>query len=41
VWLATTRGAMTDDPILYAAKDFVSQLVGLGAFLCLFAAHLG
>jgi 4-hydroxybenzoate polyprenyltransferase len=41
LWLATTRGAMTDDPILYAAKDFVSQLVGLGAFLCLFAAHLG
>lgn len=41
LWLATTRGHMTDDPILYAAKDFVSQLVAIGAFVCLLIAHMG
>lgn len=30
LWLATVRGYMHDDPIVYAAKDWVSQLVFLG-----------
>ena len=29
LWLATARGFMTDDPIIYAAKDWVSVLVGI------------
>jgi 4-hydroxybenzoate polyprenyltransferase len=29
LWLATARGYMTDDPIIYAAKDWVSVLVGV------------
>lgn len=29
LWLATTRGYMLDDPIVYAAKDWVSRYVGL------------
>lgn len=28
LWLATTRGYMADDPIVYAAKDWVSRQVG-------------
>jgi 4-hydroxybenzoate polyprenyltransferase/phosphoserine phosphatase len=27
IWLATTRGCMHDDPIVYAASDWVSRLV--------------
>jgi 4-hydroxybenzoate polyprenyltransferase len=27
VWLATSRGYMHDDPIVYAAKDWVSQII--------------
>jgi 4-hydroxybenzoate polyprenyltransferase len=27
VWLATSRGAMNDDPIVFAARDWVSWLV--------------
>jgi 4-hydroxybenzoate polyprenyltransferase/phosphoserine phosphatase len=30
LWLSTTRKYMLDDPIVYAAKDWVSWLVGLG-----------
>jgi 4-hydroxybenzoate polyprenyltransferase len=29
LWLATARGYMTDDPIIYAMKDWVSVLVGI------------
>ena len=29
-WLATARGYMTDDPIVYTLKDWVSVLVGVG-----------
>jgi 4-hydroxybenzoate polyprenyltransferase len=28
MWLATTRGYMLDDPIVYAAKDRVSKIIG-------------
>jgi len=27
MWLATIRGTMTDDPIIYAARDKISHLV--------------
>src|SRR5262249_18461275 len=30
MWLSTTRGYMRDDPIVYAARDWVSWLVGIG-----------
>lgn len=30
MWLSTARGYMRDDPIVYAAGDWVSWLVGLG-----------
>jgi 4-hydroxybenzoate polyprenyltransferase/phosphoserine phosphatase len=30
MWLSTARGYMRDDPIVYAARDWVSWLVGLG-----------
>lgn len=33
LWLSTSRGRMHDDPILYAARDWVSWLVG-GALAC-------
>ncbi|MBL8705859.1 MAG: UbiA family prenyltransferase [Rhodospirillales bacterium] len=33
LWLATTRGHMDDDPILYAARDWVSQAIAV----CMFA----
>jgi 4-hydroxybenzoate polyprenyltransferase len=29
IWLATERGLMLDDPIIYAVRDWVSWLVGL------------
>ena len=37
LWLATTRGNMRDDPITYAAGDWVTWLVG-GASLAILAA---
>lgn len=32
VWLATSRGGMNDDPIVFAARDWVSWLVAACAF---------
>jgi 4-hydroxybenzoate polyprenyltransferase/phosphoserine phosphatase len=32
LWLATSRGYMHDDPIVYAARDWVSWLVFIGVF---------
>jgi 4-hydroxybenzoate polyprenyltransferase len=32
IWLSTARGYMHDDPIVYAAKDWVSWLVSIGVF---------
>ena len=38
VWLSTARGYMHDDPIVYAAKDWVSWIVSLAVFGTLAAA---
>lgn len=38
IWLSTARGYMHDDPIVYAAKDWVSWLVSLAVFGTLAAA---
>jgi 4-hydroxybenzoate polyprenyltransferase len=32
IWLSTARGYMHDDPIVYAARDWVSWLVGICSF---------
>ena len=37
LWLSTTREYMLDDPIVYAAKDWVSWLIGLALALVLAA----
>jgi hypothetical protein len=39
IWLSTARGYMHDDPIVYAAKDWVSWLVSLAVFGALAAAR--
>jgi 4-hydroxybenzoate polyprenyltransferase/phosphoserine phosphatase len=33
LWLATSRGQMTDDPIVYAVRDWVSRLAALVLFV--------
>jgi 4-hydroxybenzoate polyprenyltransferase len=38
IWLSTARGYMHDDPIVYAAKDWVSWIVSLAVFGTLAAA---
>jgi 4-hydroxybenzoate polyprenyltransferase len=38
IWLSTARDYMHDDPIVYAAKDWVSWLVMLAVFVALTAA---
>ncbi|HXI99639.1 MAG TPA: UbiA family prenyltransferase [Micropepsaceae bacterium] len=38
IWLSTARGYMHDDPIVYAAKDWVSLLVSVAVFGTLAAA---
>lgn len=40
VWLATARGTMHDDPLIYAANDWVSRAVVLGLVLIFFLAGL-
>lgn len=40
IWLATARGAMHDDPIVFAAKDRVSWLVGMSVVAIVAAAHV-
>jgi len=40
LWLATARGYMTDDPIVYTLKDWVSVLVGTGLVLAMVASHV-
>lgn len=40
IWLATARGAMHDDPIVFAAKDRVSWLVGASVLAIVAAAHV-
>ena len=38
LWLATLRGEMDDDPIIYAARDWVSRLVAVCVFAVFVAA---
>jgi 4-hydroxybenzoate polyprenyltransferase len=40
LWLSTSRGYMNDDPIVYAARDWVSWLVFIGVVLVAAAARL-
>ena len=40
LWLSTSRGYMNDDPIVYAARDWVSWLVFLGVAAFAVAAYL-
>ena len=40
LWLSTSRGYMHDDPIVYAARDWVSWLIGLAAAGTVIVAHL-
>jgi len=39
LWLSTARGYMHDDPIVYAARDWVSWTVGATVLALLFLAH--
>lgn len=41
LWLATARGRMNDDPIVFAAKDWVSQLIGVGLTAVIIASLSG
>ena len=38
IWLATTRGEMRDDPITFAARDWVTWLVAAACFIILLVA---
>jgi 4-hydroxybenzoate polyprenyltransferase/phosphoserine phosphatase len=40
LWMSTTRGYMHDDPIVYCAKDWVSQCVLLALLAVIAAGHL-
>lgn len=40
IWLATTRGTMRDDPIVFAAKDKVSWLIAAASIMVLTCAQL-
>jgi 4-hydroxybenzoate polyprenyltransferase len=40
LWLSTARGHMHEDPIVYAARDWVSWLVVAGLVLVVASAHL-
>lgn len=40
LWLATSRGTMDDDPIVFTFKDWVSRLVGVVLIAVVAAAHL-
>ncbi len=40
LWLATARGKMHDDPIVFATRDRVSWLIGAGMVLTLLVANL-
>jgi len=39
LWLATWRGYMHDDPIVYSAKDWVSWIVAASGFAALVIAR--
>ena len=41
LWLSTTRGYMYDDPIVYAARDWVSWIAAaFGAAIMVLANHM-
>jgi hypothetical protein len=40
LWLSASRGYMTDDPIVYAARDWVSRLVFCGVLIVVATAWL-
>lgn len=40
LWLSTARGYMREDPILYAAQDWVSWLVGLVLLIIMVTANI-
>ncbi|HZY18407.1 MAG TPA: UbiA family prenyltransferase [Ramlibacter sp.] len=40
VWMKASRGEVDDDPVVFAAKDLTSLLVGLGIVACFVAAKL-
>lgn len=40
IWLATARGRMNDDPIVFAARDWVSWLVAISCFGVLLLDHV-
>jgi H+/Cl- antiporter ClcA len=35
IWMLTVRGKMTDDPIIYTLKDWVSYLIFVLVVLCI------
>ena len=39
LWLSTARGYMHDDPIVYAARDWVSWVVGASLVALVVLAH--
>ena len=41
LWLSTSRGYMNDDPIVYAAKDWVSWVVAFSVALVYVVATVG
>ncbi len=41
IWIGARRGKINDDPIVFALKDKVSRMVGVGFIICVFSAkHL-
>ncbi|WP_321395921.1 UbiA family prenyltransferase [Emcibacter sp.] len=39
IWVGARRGKITEDPVVFAIKDRVSRIVGLGLILIVLAAH--
>lgn len=39
LWRETTQGRMTDDPIIFAARDRTTLYIGAGVFLAMITAH--
>lgn len=41
VWIMTSRGAMNDDPVIFAVKDRISQAIGVAVAVILWSAGRG
>jgi 4-hydroxybenzoate polyprenyltransferase/phosphoserine phosphatase len=41
IWMKAGRGEVDDDPVVFAARDLTSLVVGLGIVLCFVVAKLG